>query len=144
SGPEAEARAGEVAEGIAPQPLPPVRLQRLPVLRDSAAQLLQDVRVALHREAGDHRGSRTDPVLSLDLGAHLQEGALTRAPARLGYIPVAAADGRLRLQYVEQPAHFVDVDPGIPDVEETHRGVPRLLGAVAAHGQPHAAMGIAG
>jgi hypothetical protein len=81
--------------------------------------------------------------LPLDLVAHLQEGALTRAPARLGYVPVAATDGRLRLQHVEQPADFVDIDPGIPDVEETHRGVPRHLGAIAAHGQPRGGMGIA-
>src|SRR4029077_18650422 len=61
---------------------------------------------------------------------------------RFRYIPVAATYGRLRLESVENPAYFIDVDPGIPDVEETHRSVARHLGAIAAHGQTRSGAGI--
>ena len=141
--PDADDLAREVAEVVALQHLPPVRLQRLPVLGDSAAQLLHDARVALDREAHDHRVSGPNTVLPLDLLAHLQEGPPTRAAARLGYVPVAAAHGRLRLERVVEPAHLVDIDPGIPDLEETHRGVVRHLGAIAAHGQTRGGVGLA-
>ena len=87
--------------------------------------------------------SRPNPVLPLDLVAHLQERPQTGAALRFRYIPTAAAYGRLRLDRVEQPAHLVDVDPGIPDLEEAHRRVVRHLGAVAAHGQARGGTGVA-
>ena len=75
--------------------------------------------------------------------AHLQERLQARAPLRLGDVPVAAADGLLRLERVEQPAYLVDIDPGVPDLQEPHRGIVRHLGAIAAHGQTRRGAGLA-
>ena len=141
--PDADDLAREVAKVVAPQHLPPIRVQRVLVQRDGATQFLQDARVELDGEADDHRMGRADAVLPLDLVAHLQECLEARAAVRLRYVPVAAPYGRLRLDRVEQPAHFIDIDPGIPDLEETHRSVARHLDAIAAHGQTRGGMGIA-
>ena len=130
--PDTDHLAREVAEVVTLQHRPPLRLQPVQVLLDSAAQFLQDVRVALNGEADDNGMSGPDPVLSLDLVAHLQEGAQAGAAVRLRNVPVAAAYCLLRLDRVEQPAYLVDIDPGIPDLEEPHCRVLRHLGAVAA------------
>src|ERR1700733_14010491 len=76
--------------------------------------------------------SRPDPVLPVDLVAHLQEGLQAGPAARLPDIPVAAPHGGLGLDRVEQAGDLVDINPGVPDLQEAHRGIARHLGAVAA------------
>ena len=84
-----------------------------------------------------------DPVLPLDLVAHLQERFKARAALRLGYVLAAAANGLLRLERVEQPGHLVDIDPGIPDLEESHRSIVSHLSAIAADSQSRRVTGVA-
>jgi hypothetical protein len=128
---DADHLAREVAEVVPPQHFPPVRPQRLLVLRDSAAQLVQDERVEVDGQPNDQRISRPDTVLPVHLVAQLEHCPQARAAARLGYIPAALARGRFRLDRVEHLADLVDLDPGMPDLQEAHCGVVRHLGAVA-------------
>ncbi len=99
--------------------------------------------MTLDGEADDHRMSWPDAVLPFDLVAHLQECLQARAAVRLGYVLAAAAHGGLGLERVEEAGDLVDIDPGVPDLEESHRGVVRHLGAVAVRGQACRGAGIA-
>src|SRR4029077_15710508 len=99
-------------------------------------ELGENAGVALDRVADDHREGRPDPVLPLDLVAHLEERLQAGALARLGDVAATALDRFLRLHRVEQAGDLVDVDPGVPDLQEAHRRVAEHLGAVAADGQP--------
>ena len=83
-----------------------------------------------------------DPVLPLHLVAHLQERFETRPAPRLGDVPTAAVHRLLRLERGGQPAHLVDIDPGVPDLEESHRRIVSHLGAVTAHGQTRRGVGV--
>src|SRR6202012_4772709 len=95
--PDADYLACEIAEVETPQHFPPVRLQRVLILRDGAAQLLQDAWVELNGEADNHRMGRPDPVLPLDLLAHLQECPQARAALRFCDVAVTAAYGLFSL-----------------------------------------------
>ena len=80
--------------------------------------------------------------MPLHLVAHLQEGLEARAAQCLGDVLTAAAHRLLRLDRVEQPAHLVDIDPGVPDLQESHRRVVGHLGAVTADGQARRGVGV--
>ena len=86
--------------------------------------------------------ARPDPVLPLHLVAHLQERFETRPSPRLGDVLTAAAHRLLRLQRGPQPAHVLDIDAGVPDLEESHRRIVSHLGAVTVHGQTRRGAGV--
>jgi hypothetical protein len=113
-----------------------VRLQRFPVQVDRAAQLIDDGRLVLDAEADHYRRHRLDPVLPVDQVAQLVHGLDARMPVGLVHVFVAPPDGLARLDRVEQLAHLIDVDPGIPRVEEPHLGEVRHLGAVHMRAPP--------
>ncbi len=135
--------AREVAEVVAAEHLPPVRRQRLLVERDGVPELGDDAGVALNGVADDHRVGGPDAVLPVDLVAHLEERLQAGALACLGDVVAAALHRLLRLERIEQAGDLVDVDPGVPDLQEAHCRVAEHLGAVAADGLPRRGVGVA-
>ena len=107
-------------------------------LADDALGLRREVLGRVH----DDRRLLLDPVAAVDLLGELLQRPEARAPARLREVLLGRLDRRLVGPGRELIHDVLDVDPGVPDVEEAHRrelGHRRPVGAARPRVPPRAA-----